>query len=72
MYFKIRTILLKISLSLISRGAKLVDPNPEIERELKAEMDKVAKIYGGGSGVDLTKFPTFNFTEPKVDPIVEK
>ncbi|XP_044730082.1 ATP synthase-coupling factor 6, mitochondrial-like [Chrysoperla carnea] len=53
-------------------GAKLVDPNPEIERELKAEMDKVAKMYGGGAGADLTKFPTFNFTEPKVDPIVEK
>lgn len=50
-------------------GGKLVDPSPEIERELKQEMDKLSKQYGGGSGVDMTKFPEFKFTDPKIDPI---
>lgn len=47
----------------------MVDASPEIERELKQEMDKLLKQYGGGEGVDMTKFPEFKFTEPKVDPI---
>lgn len=52
-----------------SSGAKLVDATPEIERELKAELEKVSKQYGGGAGVDMTKFPTFKFTDPTIDPI---
>ncbi|EFA07467.2 ATP synthase-coupling factor 6, mitochondrial [Tribolium castaneum] len=50
-------------------GTKLVEPSPEIERELKSELEKVAKVYGGGPGVDMTKFPTFKFTDPVIDPI---
>ncbi|XP_046401462.1 ATP synthase-coupling factor 6, mitochondrial [Ischnura elegans] len=50
-------------------GGKLVEPSPEIERELKAELDKVTMQYGGASGEDMTKFPTFKFQDPKVDPI---
>ncbi|XP_044265125.1 ATP synthase-coupling factor 6, mitochondrial [Tribolium madens] len=50
-------------------GNKLVEPSPEIERELKSELEKVAKVYGGGPGVDMTKFPTFKFTDPVIDPI---
>jgi F-type H+-transporting ATPase subunit 6 len=42
-------------------GGKLVDPTPDIERELAAELEKVAKQYGGGEGVDMTQFPTFKF-----------
>nr|CAD7589119.1 unnamed protein product [Timema genevievae] len=52
-----------------SLGGKLVDVNPEIERELASELDKLAKQYGGGEGVDMTQFPTFKFTEPQLDPI---
>ncbi|XP_058058373.1 ATP synthase-coupling factor 6, mitochondrial [Anopheles bellator] len=52
-----------------SAGGKLVDATPEIERELKQEMEKLAKQYGGASGVDMTAFPTFKFEEPKIDPI---
>lgn len=47
----------------------MVDPTPEIERELKTELERVAKQYGGGEGTDMTKFPEFKFEEPKVDPI---
>lgn len=52
-----------------SKDGKLVDPTPEIMHELKQELDKLAKNYGGGEGVDMTKFPEFKFEEPKVDPI---
>jgi len=50
-------------------GGKLVDPSPETEKELKVELDRIAKIFGGGAGVDMTKFPSFNFTDPQLDPI---
>uniref|UniRef100_A0A1B6C1C8 Uncharacterized protein n=1 Tax=Clastoptera arizonana TaxID=38151 RepID=A0A1B6C1C8_9HEMI len=52
-----------------SSGGKLVDPTPEIERELKSELERVSKQYGGGAGVDMTKFPEFKFTDPVIDPI---
>jgi hypothetical protein len=42
-------------------GGKLVEPTPEIERELATELEKVAKQYGGGEGVDMTQFPSFKF-----------
>ncbi|XP_026478911.1 ATP synthase-coupling factor 6, mitochondrial-like [Ctenocephalides felis] len=50
-------------------GTKLVEPTPQIQHELKQELDKVAKQYGGAEGEDMTKFPSFTFPEPKVDPI---
>lgn len=49
-----------------------MDPSPDIEREMKAELDKITKQYGGAEGADMTKFPTFKFTDPAVDPITEK
>lgn len=55
-------------LFIFSNGA-LVDPTPETERELKSELDRIAKQFGGGAGVDMTKFPEFKFEEPKLDPI---
>ncbi|XP_061721397.1 ATP synthase-coupling factor 6, mitochondrial [Cydia pomonella] len=55
-----------------SAGGKLVDPSPTIEMELKTELEKLEKQYGGGSGVDMTKFPDFKFEEPKLDPIDEQ
>ncbi|KAK3885332.1 hypothetical protein Pcinc_010454 [Petrolisthes cinctipes] len=48
-------------------GGKLVDATPEIEKQLQQELDKVARHYGGGAGVDMTKFPDFKFTDPKVE-----
>eukprot|EP00088_Acartia_fossae_P011832 TRINITY_DN16021_c0_g1_i1.p1 TRINITY_DN16021_c0_g1~~TRINITY_DN16021_c0_g1_i1.p1 ORF type:complete len:114 (-),score=51.81 TRINITY_DN16021_c0_g1_i1:109-411(-) len=50
-------------------GGKLVDANKATEADLQAELDKVAKSYGGGAGVDMTSFPEFKFTDPVVDPI---
>ncbi|XP_066245928.1 ATP synthase-coupling factor 6, mitochondrial [Euwallacea similis] len=50
-------------------GKSLVEPTPELERELKQELEKVSKQYGGGTGVDMTKFPDFKFQDPVLDPI---
>ncbi|KAJ0173427.1 hypothetical protein K1T71_010576 [Dendrolimus kikuchii] len=55
-----------------SAGGKLVDPSPTIQKELKAELDKLEKQYGGGSGVDMTSFPALKFEEPVLDPIDEQ
>ncbi|XP_055845856.1 ATP synthase-coupling factor 6, mitochondrial-like [Episyrphus balteatus] len=52
-----------------SSGGKLVDSTPEIERELKNELERVAKQYDGGAGVDMTQFPTFKFEDPQIDSI---
>ena len=48
-------------------GGKLVDATPETEATLQAELDKVAAQYGGGKGVDMTKFPDFKWVEPNVE-----
>ncbi|KAJ8714274.1 hypothetical protein PYW08_007894 [Mythimna loreyi] len=54
-----------------SSGGKL-EVSPAIAKEMKQELDKLEKQYGGGSGVDMTSFPTFKFEEPKLDPINEQ
>lgn len=50
-------------------GKSLVDPTPDLEKELTTELEKVAKQYGGGKGVDMTKFPSFKFEDPQIDSI---
>ncbi|XP_017476168.1 PREDICTED: ATP synthase-coupling factor 6, mitochondrial [Rhagoletis zephyria] len=54
-----------------SSGGKLVDPTPDTERELKNELERVAKQYGGDGKVDMTKFPEFKFPEVKIDSITQ-
>jgi len=39
----------------------LVDASPEIEKELKQELDRITRMYGGKPGEDMTKFPSFQF-----------
>merc|ERR1719210_1436544 len=53
-------------------GGKLVDATPETEGNLQAELDKVAAQYGGGKGVDMTKFPEFKWVEPNVEDVEMK
>ncbi|CAG4956912.1 unnamed protein product [Colias eurytheme] len=55
-----------------SAGGKMVDVSPAVEKELKAELEKLERQYGGGSGVDMTAFPSFKFEDPKLDPINEQ
>lgn len=47
----------------------MVEATADLEKELKSELEKVARQYGGGAGVDMTKFPTFKFQDPVLDPI---
>ena len=51
------------------RDGGFVDPTPQSQNELKTELDRIAKQYGGGAGVDMTKFPEFKFEDPVLDPI---
>ena len=50
-------------------GGKLVEASKEVEDSLQEELDKVAQSYGGGKGVDMTTFPTFEFKDPKIDTV---
>ena len=50
-------------------GNKLVDPTPEIQKELTSELEKLSRQFGGGPGVDMTKFPSFKFVDPPIDSI---
>lgn len=43
--------------------------SPSLEKEMKTELDRVAKQFGGGAGTDMTKFPEIKFSEPSVDGI---
>ncbi|KAG7467287.1 hypothetical protein MATL_G00151760 [Megalops atlanticus] len=47
----------------------LVDAGPEYQKTLSEEMTKLQRLYGGG---DLTKFPEFNFPEPKLEEAAQK
>lgn len=61
--------LIKLNWILFISGGKLVDPTPQVERELKQELDRVTRQLGGAEGADMTKFPDFKFEEPKIDVI---
>ncbi|XP_077296975.1 ATP synthase, coupling factor 6 [Arctopsyche grandis] len=52
-----------------SGGGKLVDPTPDIEREMKSELEKLARQYGGEGSTDMTQFPSLKFNEPTLDAI---
>ena len=43
-----------------------VDASPQLESNLKKELEKVAMAYGGAAGEDMTKFPDFKFVDPSV------
>ncbi|KAI4493599.1 hypothetical protein M0804_001775 [Polistes exclamans] len=50
-----------------SQGGKLVDPTPDIEKEKKAELEKLANQFGCTPGTKMSDFPSFNFTDPPVE-----
>ncbi|XP_054707976.1 ATP synthase-coupling factor 6, mitochondrial-like [Uloborus diversus] len=53
----------------LSSGGKLVDMTPEKQKAFDETLNNLKNQYGAGKGEDFTKFPTFNFPEPKLDPI---
>ncbi|CAL1301075.1 unnamed protein product [Larinioides sclopetarius] len=52
-----------------SSGGKLVDVTPEKQKEYDEVLLNLKKQYGADKSQDFTKFPTFSFPEPKLDPI---
>ncbi|KAH9503832.1 ATP synthase-coupling factor 6, mitochondrial [Bulinus truncatus] len=46
-----------------SKGGKLVDATPESEASLNEMLGNLERAYGA-KGIDMTQFPTFNFSEP--------
>lgn len=42
-------------------SGKLYDPSPEIQKEYKAELARIAQQYGGVKPEEMTKFPKFTF-----------
>ncbi|KZC07382.1 PREDICTED: ATP synthase-coupling factor 6, mitochondrial-like [Dufourea novaeangliae] len=51
-----------------SVGGKIVDPTPEIEKERKAELERLARQYSGSSSTNMMEFPKIQFK----DGVVEK
>merc|ERR1712012_1198101 len=50
-------------------GGKLVDATPETEAALQSDLDRVAKLYGGGQGVDMTKFPDMTWSDAELQSL---
>uniref|UniRef100_A0A8C6V9R4 ATP synthase peripheral stalk subunit F6, mitochondrial n=1 Tax=Neogobius melanostomus TaxID=47308 RepID=A0A8C6V9R4_9GOBI len=44
----------------------IVEGGATFEKNLNEEVSKLQRLYGGG---DLTKFPDFKFTDPKLDEV---
>ncbi|XP_011498618.1 PREDICTED: ATP synthase-coupling factor 6, mitochondrial [Ceratosolen solmsi marchali] len=40
---------------------------PDDQKELKSEVEKLVKQYGGSDGTDLSSFPKFNFPDPVIE-----
>ncbi|XP_015190645.1 PREDICTED: ATP synthase-coupling factor 6, mitochondrial-like [Polistes dominula] len=55
-----------------SQGGKLVDPTPDIEKERKSELEKLANQFGCAPGTKMSDFPSFSFTDPPIDSGVSK
>ena len=50
-----------------SAGGKLVDATADTDAEIKREMEKIAKNFGGEAGADMTKFPDVKFENPAIE-----
>uniref|UniRef100_A0A1B6H4V7 Uncharacterized protein n=1 Tax=Cuerna arida TaxID=1464854 RepID=A0A1B6H4V7_9HEMI len=51
-----------------SGGNKLVDVTPETEQEMKKELDKLARSYGGKPS-EMDAFPTFKYEDPVIEDV---
>jgi len=51
-----------------SSGGKMVDASPATEKAMVDELEKLSRQFGA-KGADFSKFPTFNFVDPKLEPV---
>ena len=52
-----------------STGGKLVDPTEDIERERQAELERLAKQFGGANKAAMAEFPKVQFKDPAVETL---
>ena len=45
----------------------MVDATAQTDAEMKREMDKIAKQFGGEAGADMTKFPDLKFVDGAIE-----
>lgn len=64
----IQSLFLSSIKSLESSGG-LEDASPEVKAELQANLDRLAKQFGGSAAEDMTAFPSIQFEEPEIEPI---
>merc|ERR1712018_624739 len=50
-----------------SAGGKLVDANAETDAQMKKELERVARQFGGEGGTDMTKFPDVKFADAAIE-----
>jgi len=58
-----------LSIRAYEESGGLANADAASKAELNAELTRVAKQFGGAEGEDMTEFPSFSFTEEKIDPI---
>merc|ERR1712130_98356 len=58
-----------VSIKEYSISGGMENADSSAKAELQAELNRVAKQYGGSDGEDMTEFPKFDFEEPAVDKI---
>ena len=57
------------SIKAYSTGGGLENADQATQAEVKAELARVAKQFGGADGEDMAQFPTLEFKDPEVEPI---
>merc|ERR1712241_1585074 len=57
------------SIRAYSNTGGLENADPVTRGELKAELARVAKQFGGSEGEDMSQFPTLDFKDPEVESI---
>ncbi|XP_055338844.1 ATP synthase-coupling factor 6, mitochondrial-like [Paramacrobiotus metropolitanus] len=50
-------------------GGKLVDADDNLQRELDESLARTLRQFGGKTPEEMSKFPSFNFKDPALDPI---
>lgn len=53
-----------------SSGGKMVEPTPDIQKELAAELDRVNKMYGFKEGANVQDLPPMKFQDPDLKQVI--
>ena len=57
------------SIKAYSTTGGLQNADKSTQAELEAELNRVAKQFGGSDGEDMTQFPSLDFSDPEVEKI---